>query len=143
MKLTIELVPKTSWYTNVRSNISKEQWDKLRNECYTKAHYKCEVCGGKGHKWPVECHEVWEYDDVNHIQKLARLIALCPNCHTTKHPGLAAINGKHHIVMSQLTKINNMTDKEAAIYLEKCFEIWRERSKHEWILDISFIKNKL
>ena len=143
MKLTIELVPKTSWYTNVRSNVSKEQWDKLRNKCYFDAHYKCEICGGKGSKWPVECHEIWDYDDTNHIQKLTGLIALCPDCHTTKHPGLAAIKGKHYIVMSQLTKINNMTDTKAACYLEECFNIWRKRSEHKWTIDISFIDNYL
>ena len=58
MKLTIELVPKTSWYSNVRSNVSRSQWDKLRKKCYLNADYKCEVCGDtgikQGFKWPVE-----------------------------------------------------------------------------------------
>ena len=27
MKLTIELVPQTAWYSNVRSNVSKAEWD--------------------------------------------------------------------------------------------------------------------
>ena len=65
-KLTIELVPKTSWFTNLRSLVSKEQWDKIRNKVYWKAGYKCEICGSKGPKWPVECHEIWHYDLVNY-----------------------------------------------------------------------------
>ncbi len=28
MKLTIELVPKTAWYSNVRSNVTASKWDK-------------------------------------------------------------------------------------------------------------------
>ena len=59
IKLTIELVPKTAWYKNVRSEVSKDRWDELRKECYRNANYKCEVCGGTGPKWPVECHEIW------------------------------------------------------------------------------------
>ena len=31
MKLTIELVPSTAWYSNVRSNVSKEEWDKIHD----------------------------------------------------------------------------------------------------------------
>ena len=140
LKLTIELIPESSWYNNVRSHVSKEVWDKLRNEVYFNASYKCEICGGKGHKWPVECHEVWEYDDVNHVQKLVRLIALCPNCHTTKHPGLARIKGNEDVVQYQLMKVNHMTIEEAKEYISKAFEIWRERSKHNWTVDISFLK---
>lgn len=140
LKLTIELVPKSSWYDNVRSHVSKEVWDKLRNEVYFQASYKCEICGGKGHKWPVECHEVWEYDDVNHIQKLVRLIALCPNCHMVKHPGLAKIKGNSDLVLLQLSKVNEMTKEEALEYVNKAFAIWQERSKHQWTVDISFLK---
>lgn len=49
------------------------------------------VCGGRGEKWPVECHEMWQYDDKNHVQKLAGLIALCPDYHKVKHIGYASI----------------------------------------------------
>lgn len=140
MKLTIELVPKTSWYDNVRSHVSKEVWDKLRNEVYFQASYKCEICGGKGPKWPVECHEVWEYDDVNHVQKLVKFIALCPNCHTTKHVGFAMTQGKEDIVIEQLMKINKMTNKEADDYITQSFKLWKERSKHQWTVDISILK---
>ena len=72
MKLTIELVPSTAWYSNVRSNVTSSQWDVLRKECYKNAGYKCEVCGGKGPKHPVECHEIWEYNDESFTQTLKR-----------------------------------------------------------------------
>lgn len=140
LKLTIELVPKTSWYDNVRSHVSKEVWDKLRNEVYFQASYKCEICGGKGHKWPVECHEVWEYDDINHVQKLVRLIALCPNCHKVKHVGLARLQGDNEIVIEQLMKVNEMFRDEAEEYIYQAFKIWQERSKHNWTVDISYLK---
>ena len=83
-KLTIELVPKTSWYSNVRSNVTTSVWDKIRRECYSKANNVCEICSStgksQGFKHNVECHEKWEYNDTNKTQKLIGLIALCPLC---------------------------------------------------------------
>jgi len=53
-ELTIELVPKTCWYTNLRSELPKSKWDKLRKKSYQEADYKCQICGGKGNRHPVE-----------------------------------------------------------------------------------------
>jgi hypothetical protein len=139
MKLTIELVPETAWYTNVRSNVSKDEWDRIRKACYRNANYTCEVCGGKGDKWPVECHEVWDYDDLNKKQTLVRLIALCPNCHKTKHVGLAQMKGEEDIVINQLMAVNDMTEQEATQYIKESFKTWRDRSKYKWDCDISYL----
>ncbi len=62
-QLTVELVPRTCWFSNLRSELSKEEWDRLRRPVFERAGNRCEVCGGKGTQHPVECHEVWEYDD--------------------------------------------------------------------------------
>jgi 5-methylcytosine-specific restriction endonuclease McrA len=85
--LTIELVPKTSWCKNLRNELTQEDWDVLRKEAYRRAGYECEICGGRGEKWPVECHERWEYDDAANVQSLSGLVALCPKCHRVKHIG--------------------------------------------------------
>jgi len=145
MKLTIELVPKTAWYTNVRSNVSKDQWDRLRKKSYALANNVCEICGdsgkNQGYKHNVECHEIWHYDDTTKNQTLTGLISLCPYCHKCKHPGLAQINGELNIVINQLMKVNNITKNEAEKLLDDAFTIWKERSKYEWNLDISYIQN--
>jgi len=140
MKLTIELVPPTAWYTNVRSAVSKEEWDVIRKKCYREAGYICEVCGGRGDKWPVECHEIWDYDDINKKQTLKGFISLCPNCHKTKHVGLAQINGEEDIVINQLMKVNNMTEEEARQYISDAFRKWLTRSDYEWECDISYLE---
>lgn len=143
MKLTIELVPSTCWYTNVRSQVSQQEWDRIRKKSYAAADHVCEICGdvgqNQGVKHAVECHEIWHYDDETKIQKLTGLVALCPNCHKVKHPGLAQKNGQLHVVLQQLCKVNNMTVEEAAEYLAYCFKLWRERSQHSWTLDITFL----
>lgn len=142
MKLTVELVPQTCWYTNVRSNVPERIWDSIRKKSYKKAGHRCEICSdsgkNQGFKHDVECHEIWEYDDENKIQKLIGFIALCPFCHKVKHPGLANIKGETHIVFNQLMKVNGIDKAQANDYMDKVFDQWVERSKHQWVLDISY-----
>lgn len=139
MKLTIELVPQTSWFSNLRSLLKTEEWDKIRKACYKKADYKCEVCEGIGPTHPVECHETWEYDEKG-VQKLVGLIALCPNCHKTKHYGFARISGKEKEIKAHFIKVNNITEEMADVYIEEAFEIWNKRSTQNWELDISLLE---
>jgi hypothetical protein len=136
IRLTVELVPETCWYSNVRSNVSKEDWDKLRKAVYVKAGYVCEICGGKGTKWPVECHEVWHYDDAEHIQTLERMIALCPSCHEVKHIGFANVRGRYSRALNHLSYVNGWTPEQAEEYIATQFILWKERSKHTWQLNI-------
>lgn len=142
MKLSIELVPRTCWFSNVRSCVSKKDWDKLRKKTYKAAGHRCEICNGKGKKWPVECHEVWHYDDQRHIQRLDRMIALCPSCHEVKHIGLAQLKGNMDRAVKHLMKVNKISLDEADEYLTKVFNQWRKRSLHSWELDLSFLDNE-
>lgn len=143
MTLTIELVPSTCFYTNVRSEVSKDEWDVLRRKCYADADYKCEICGGVGPKHPVEAHEVWEYDDKNKVQKLLRLIALCPKCHMCKHWGLSQIRNKEGICIKHMMQVNGWSKEDVKLYVEASFEKWMQRSQHDWELDISWLDNYL
>ena len=138
-RLTVELVPSTCWYTNVRSNVSKAVWDGLRRRVAAEAGHRCEICGGRGRRWPVECHERWHYDDAAMVQRLERLVALCPDCHEVKHAGLASKRGRLDAVIRHLVKVNGWTADDAALYLEAVFEIWAQRSRHQWTLDISVL----
>jgi hypothetical protein len=136
MKLTIELVPKTAWFKNLRSELPKDLWDRLRTQVYKNANYVCEICGGIGPTHPVECHEVWSYDNTNKVQKLERLIALCPACHEVKHMGLAAKRGRQDIALRHLAEVNGWSLSDARTYAEACFELWAKQSKHKWTTDL-------
>ena len=72
-KLDFQLVPDGCWYTNLRSALPKETWDRVRKKAYARAGGRCMICGKAGR---LEAHEVWEYDDKKHIQKLADVIAV-------------------------------------------------------------------
>lgn len=138
--LTVELVPKTCWYTNVRSNVTQQEWERLKKIVFGRARYVCEICGGRGDKWPVECHEVFAYDDERHVQKLVGLLALCPACHTVKHIGLAGVRGKSGAALAHLARVNRWSRNDAELYIEACFEIWYRRSRHQWELDLSYLE---
>lgn len=136
--LTIEMIPKTAWGKNVRSSVSSVVWDNLRHAQYRKADLHCEICGVGGR---LECHEVWEYDEATHVQKLTGLIALCPSCHSVKHFGRTSTLGEEakRNAIQHLMEVNNWTMKETQDHIQESIRVWQERSKHEWTLDISFI----
>ena len=138
-KLTIELVPRTSWFTNLRSILSGEDWDRIRRATYLSANFICQICGGRGVKHPVECHEIWQYDDLKHHQTLTGLIALCPDCHRVKHIGLAKVQGFYSDAVRHLAKVNEWSIGQAESYICSAFEQWKKRNAFTWTIDISII----
>lgn len=141
-KLTIDLVPSTCWFSNVRSEVSKEDWDKIRRDTYKKAKYKCEICGGKGEKHPVECHEIFHYNDDTKLQTLASLIALCPSCHRCKHFGLWQLKGKEEDCIEHMMKVNGWTRQQVKQHVAESFKEWDERSRYDWDLDLTLLRDK-
>ena len=137
LKLTTELVPETSWFKSLREVVSRSVWDKLRKQTYAEYGYKCGVCGAEGR---LNSHEIWEYDDLDHIQRLTGLIALCDLCHHVKHLGRAnqlVEEGKldRQEVVNHFLKVNNCDEEVYAVYTDKVFDQWEERSEHEWTVD--------
>lgn len=145
-KLLVELVPSTCFFSNVRTTVKPIEWDKIRHISYETAGHKCEICGdtgrNQGYKHDVECHEIWEYDDVNHVQKLIGLISLCPTCHQVKHLGRAIAIGKQDVCFAQLAKVNNWTIRQITEHITTSFELHAERSKYEWTLDLSLLNEE-
>lgn len=141
MRLLLDLVPSSSWMNNVRACVSARQWDLIKSEVASKAYNMCEICGGIGPKHPVECHEIWEYDDLNLIQKLVGMIALCPACHGVKHMGMSNVLGRGEAAIKHFMKINKISRKEADKIISESFNKWAERSKKQWTLDISLLKD--
>ncbi len=138
-KLTIELIPESAWGQNVRSTLSSEQWDAVKRFIFAKNNYKCEICGGQGEQWPVECHEVFNFNRRTRIQKLIRLESLCPTCHWAKHPGSATREGHQITAMSQLQKINNWSFLKTMQELDKAVVINIKRSQIQWKLDLTYL----
>jgi hypothetical protein len=141
LRLTIELVPQSSWLNNVRAILTSAQWNVLRGSVADAAYNLCQICGGVGPKHPVECHEIWQYNDKTGIQKLTGMLALCPNCHRVKHIGFASVNGKYDRAFKHFMKVNHLKKDAAEQYIEEAFRIWRDRSQRKWKLDLSILQD--
>lgn len=141
LKLTIELVPESCWCSNLRSMLKPFQWDMLRQNVYREAKHICEICGGVGTRHPVECHEVWSYNDMINVQKLEKLISICPQCHFVKHIGLTYHRGQEYgeIAYKRFQDINELSDNEAKLFCDFVSHQWRQRSLKDWKLDISLL----
>lgn len=137
--LLIELVPETAWYKNLRSELTKEEWENVKRKTFMAANYTCEICGGKGPNHPVECHEVWKYDIETGVQTLIRTIALCPACHEVKHFGRANIKGRFKVAMAHLMKVNNWDEDTGNWHFDKCGEEWLQRNEIDWVLDARWL----
>jgi hypothetical protein len=138
-RLSVELVPSTSWGANLRSLLSQDAWDRLRRFAYRRAGYRCEVCGGRGSAHPVECHELWEFDDAARVQRLVGLVALCPGCHAVKHLGRTMVEGDSEAALARLGRINGWSETDVDAYVELVFDIWSVRSDVEWRLDLGWL----
>jgi hypothetical protein len=140
LKLQIELVPASCFWSNVRNNIEVNQWDQIRKRVYKKANHMCEICGGKGKYHPVECHEVWLYDYSSMTQKLDFFQALCPFCHEVKHIGLAGIRGTGKRAFNHFASFNGLDEVTAGKIEDAVFRQWEIRSDLYWKLDIKHLK---
>ena len=139
LKLTIELVPSTSWYKNLRKRMSRVEWDRLRKGVYAEYNHRCGICGIDNST--LHCHEIWEYDDHNHKQRLAGFIALCILCHHVKHigrAGLLASRGELDFekVVDHFMKVNGCDRKTFEKHKNQASAQFRERSRHEWQVDL-------
>ena len=141
--MSIELVPSTVWESSVYKLMSREVWDSIRNDFIKENGRKCQVCGETS--GTMNLHEIWNYDDEKHVQKLEGFILLCRMCHHVEHISLAGIlanQGKlgYDEVIEHFCKVNDCTKKEFEKHKAKAFEIWRERSEHEWNQDFGKYK---
>lgn len=134
--IVVELVPKTSFYNNVRSAVSKEDWDILRKQAYKIAGHCCSVCKKKAR---LEAHEIWHYDDKKNIQRLAEIKALCHDCHMVYHLGFASVNGEYDKTFKHLQKLNGWSKEETTMYVDAVFEVWFWRSKKKWDIDLGLL----
>lgn len=138
--LIVELVPRTCFFSNLRSNLSKKDWDRLRHLTIQKADYRCEICGSDGNGFSLECHEIWKYDDDTNTQILTGLIALCKACHRAKHMALARHKGWESVAENHLMRINGWNRRTLDHYLEEAFLIFERRSSQPWRLDITWLE---
>lgn len=145
-KLRIELVPESLWGVNLRAAMSATMWSQVGAIVFERAGGQCQICGGVGHRHPLECHEAWEYipdrkfeTGINR-QVLRGLEALCPDCHLAKHIGFAEKTGRGERTMAHLSHVNGISLATAKLYAEQTYETQRQYARLAWTQDIEWFK---
>lgn len=133
--LVPNLVPQLLWGENLRKGLSRGDWDFLSMHTYARFGRRCAICGGREKKWPVECHEVWEYrpfDEKSGIALLKELRSLCSLCHRVNHLGKARVDGLYQKTLVYMAEINGWSIGQAQSVAKKAFDLWERLSKKQW-----------
>lgn len=141
-KLNFALVPDGCWKLNLRSILTKKEWDLIKELIKNKAEGKCCICGKKT-KF-LDAHECWLYNEEKGIQILDDIIAVCKDCHSVIHIGRTQLVGNIEKAEKHYMKVNNCS------YAEFCHDLGIANQEHlrrnkvsEWMLDVSKLKNIL
>ena len=138
-KLNFELVPDSCWYSNLRSILSKKQWDFLRQDARDRAQGRCMICGKKTDK--LDAHERWSYNEEKCVQKLEDIVAVCKDCHSVIHIGYTQLKGDVERAEKHFIKVNNCSYAEYRKALGIANEEHQRRNKiSEWKLDLNYLK---
>lgn len=139
LKLDFELVPDSCWYSNLRSILSKKQWDVVRREAYARANGRCMICGRKATR--LEAHERWRYDTDTCTQVLDDVIAVCRSCHSVIHIGRTQLLGDEEKAIKHFCYVNGCG------YPDYIKALGAANARHaelnrvgEWKLDLSYLK---
>ena len=137
LKLSIELVPSESWSKSLKRLARPSSWNKLRQKVYAEYNNKCGICIAEGR---LNCHEVWQYDDQNHVQRLVGFIALCDLCHSVKHIGRTELlpptpKDYYEMAVEHFMRVNECDRSVFDRHKKEAFVKWHERSRHEWKID--------
>lgn len=140
--LFVDLVPSSCWFTNARSCLTERDWERVHRMVTDRAGRRCEVCratADRDARRGLEVHERWSYDDAARVQSLRRLICLCTDCHTATHYGLATVRGVDGRARDHLARVTGFTAAEVALLVEGAFELWAQRSRFAWALDLRML----
>lgn len=138
VKLNFEFIPDTAIGQNLRNN---PEWDILRKKVYDIYDRKCQIC--KRQDCSLDAHEVWEWDEENHIQKLINIIGICRLCHDVIHFNIPRKNDRENEVIEHYLKVNNCDYKIFKQKIAEAKAIKKRRSEiNKWEMDLNFIFQK-
>ena len=138
-KLNFELVPDGCWYSNLRTILSKKEWDFIRKDAKERAGGRCMICGRKTDR--LEAHERWSYDEKTATQKLEDVVAVCHDCHSVLHFGRTSLVGNVERAENHYMKVNGCSYAEFKKALGLANEYHESLNKvPEWKLDLGWLK---
>jgi hypothetical protein len=145
-KLQPELVPGPLADRSVFNALRRNKlWQMIRQNTMNAAGNQCQICGA--HTRLMFCHEDWNYDDNHQVATLAHFMWICQDCNGAIHTGPKAAVGAGTPMYTHYTKfvteivehvmnVNHMTSEEVVKMLKQAYQIYNERSKFVWLIEI-------
>lgn len=139
LKLTIELLPKGAWENDLSRTLLKNDWNYLRNKCYKRANYRCEICGCETEN--LNAHEVWDFNIKTKTQTLIDIVALCTKCHGVKHIRNSQRLGFGENAKKHFMKVNNCNELEfASFYTDAQIDFEAKNQIYRWKMVVDLDK---
>lgn len=141
LKLTVELIPSSSWGSNLRAILKPKMWEDVRKKVYQKNNFKCSICR---EKIKLQAHEIWQFEDTTKVQKLVNIVPLCYMCHMVKHIGFASLRGgmvTNERLIRHFMQVNKCDRITYQNHLKKVIKDFEDRSHYEWQLNLDKLKD--
>ncbi|MBC7091605.1 MAG: ribonuclease H-like domain-containing protein [Nitrososphaeria archaeon] len=142
LKLKPELVPSPLWGKSL-ANLAERSvkwyiiWKNTRARELKRSGGRCEYCGTT---IGLTVHEVWDYDDEKHVQKLIGFKVSCRACSLVNHFGFASVKELADVALEHFMQVNSLNREEALKIISKAFDVWQKRSSYnKWSQDFSWL----
>jgi len=140
-RLEVSPIPSSSWGKSLANILRGELWDSIRKDIYKMYGHKCVMCKVGGSV--LHCHEVWQFDDRTHIQKLVGVICLCEDCHNIVHwMRTVTVAKKGEYTEAYLTFLRKhfcaVNSCNLAAFSEHTSDVvaqYRKRDMYKWTID--------
>lgn len=128
LKIIPVLVPKPLWRINAHALLAKETWHRIRCDTFARDNHLCVICG---QRLPLECHEVFSYDDTTGIALLKKLESRCTDCHACNHLGRLRKQSPEEFkqALIRIGSINKMRPGEVILLVKEAFRLHKTRTR--------------
>ncbi len=118
MKLTLELIPDTASGSSLYRLLTEKAWKAIRVKVLEEYNSQCVIYGANAGR--LNCHKQWEYDDQTNIQRLVRLVILCPMCHLVKNMNTSYVSFEE--LVQHFMRVNECSRQDFDEYYQQSRE---------------------
>jgi hypothetical protein len=128
LKLVPILVPRPLWGINAHDLLDRESWQRMRRDTFSRDNLRCIICEQKR---PLECHEVFSYDDITGTATLVRLESRCADCHACNHLGRLLKRNPRGFkqALASIGRLNRISPPEVISLVQEAFKLHKSRTR--------------
>jgi hypothetical protein len=128
LRLEPILIPRPLWGVNAHTLVSEECWQKIRRDTFLRDQNRCVICEQQK---PLECHEIFSFDDDHGVAVLVRMESRCADCHACNH--LGRLQKRNPAAFKRALKyigtINRIAPPEVVRLAKEAFRVHKTRTR--------------